>query len=53
MFQRGEELAALVKVPGGDHVGEIVAVGPEGMGMKIALPPAHGRLLRGRGARVV
>ena len=54
VLRQGEELVAVVAVPGGDHVGEIVAVGPEGVGMQIALPPLCGEgggrlLLQGEG----
>ena len=41
VIREGEEVIIVGAIPGGDHLGEPVAIGPEGMRMKVATPPAE------------
>ena len=46
-----EEMVALLLVPVGDHVRELVPVAPEGVRVQVPLPPPRLRLLRGHRPR--
>ncbi|MFN9944231.1 MAG: hypothetical protein ACK56I_32650, partial [bacterium] len=37
----GEKVVAAFAVPVGNHLGEVVAIAPEGVGVEVALPPAN------------